>query len=174
MTGFKMELTCNLMGHIVDFAFPAGLGGASDFAIHQSRVQRGEKVFLPWESQIGDGAYFGATGLIAEFPESFNWQTVNGRVIKVPLTATQKAARAPIRRERQKIEHIVKMVRGKHNALRLPWDGKTSTLIALVHVTVHMTNIKIKMCGVNGTAANGNSRYSSVIGPWPHDGRIIR
>ena len=48
--------------------------------------------------------------------------------------------------------------------------GNITTLASLMHVTVHMTNIKIKMCGINGTAANGNSRYFDVVGPWPHDG----
>ena len=52
----------------------------------------------------------------------------------------------------------------------MKWDGGISLLTDLMHVTVQLTNMKIKMCCINGTAANGNSRYSGVVGPWPHDG----
>ena len=46
-------------------------------------------------------------------------------------------------------------VKGEHShrVFQLKWDGNTTTLASLMHVTVHMTNIKIKqarkMCGVS-------------------------
>ena len=176
-TGLKLELTCSFQGHIIDFSFPCSLGGSSDFVIHESRVQSGEKNLLPWEWHLGDGAYFGAVGCIAKFPLNFNDTQVDGHgAVHVPLTEVQRAANAVISRNRQRVEHIIGLVKGEHGhrIFQLKWDGNTTTLASLMHVTVHMTNIKIKMCGVNGTAANGNSRYFDVVGPWPHDGHSTR
>ena len=129
---------------------------------------------LPWEWGIGDRAYFGAVGLLAKFPANHNDTHVYRGVgnIHVPLTAVQSKANAVITRNRQPIEHIVGLVKGEHGhrIFQLKWDGGISLFTDLMHVTVQLTNMKIKMCSINGTAANGNSRYSSVVGPWPHDG----
>ena len=122
---------------------------------------------------MGDGAYFGCVGCIAKFPLNFNDTHVPGAgMVHVPLTEVQRAANSVISRNRQRVEHIIGLVKGEHGhrVFQLKWDGNITTLASLMHVTVHMTNIKIKMCGINGTAANGNSRYFDVVGPWPHDG----
>ena len=168
-TGLKLEVTCNVMGHIVDFKFPAGLGTSPDYTIHNCRVQAGEKAFLWWEWCLADGIYFGSEHVIAKFPRNFNDITVGGRKIHIPLTRVQSAANRVISHDRQRIEHIVGLI-NRHVLFRLSWSGCHLLLARAMHVTCHMTNIKIRLMAVNATAQNGFARYADVIGPYPHDG----
>ena len=172
-TGVKLEVTSNLMGHIVDFEFPCALGGSNDHTIHNARVRSGEKRFLDWELCLGDGIYFGADHILAKFPRNYNDVKLrrggHDIVIKMPLTPEQAAAGREISHDRQRIEHTVGLL-NRHRLFRQAWSGHMGPLTWAMHVTCHLTNMKVRMLGINGTAANGYSRYSDVIGPWPHDG----
>ena len=171
-TGLKFEVTCSLKGHIVDFKFPAGTANTSDFTIHNDRVASGDLVFEPWEICLGDGAYRGARHCLARYPRNFNFIYVQRagrrRTTPVPLNPAQKATNRTISHDRQRIEHIVGLIQ-RHDLFETKFGGKLERLRDAVAVTMHMTNMKIKMCGTNSTAENLHSRYADTIGPWPHD-----
>ena len=170
-TGLKAEVTCDFRGHIVDFKFPAGTANASDFTIHNQRVADGEIVLHPWELGMGDGAYRGCTQLLAKYPENFNYaydRATRYRSIVVPLTDEQELLNAMVFNPRQRIEHTVGQV-SYHALCRTKYRGAYEPLCDAAHITMHLTNMKIRMCSVDATDANGRSRYADVCGPWRHD-----
>jgi len=169
--GLKCEVTCDFRGHIADSKFPAGTAQAPDYTIHNERVQNGEIVLLPWEYGLADGAYRGCTQLIAKYPIDFNNlynPATRSHSVYVPLTYEQELLTAMVSHDRQRIEHIVGFVT-YHDLFQKKYRGEYSQLRDAVHLTMNMTNVKIRMFAVNATDANGRSRYSDTIGPWQHD-----
>jgi len=171
-TGLKLEVSCNFMGHIVDFQFPAGLGITNDNTIWNRRLADGTKVLEPWEYGMGDGIYRGCPQMIAKYPLNFNqiYHPVLRRYIHVPLTDVQTTANETISEKRQGIEHIVYLCTSKHQLFLQAYQGEYEPLVHAVHIAVHLANVQIKMSSANGTAANGYSRYTDITGPWNHDG----
>jgi len=144
-TGLKLELTCNLMGHIVDFQFPAGLGTHNDNVIFNRRLLDGTKVFEPWELCLGDGAYRGCPHCLCKFPVNFNdiWLPAPRRWVHFPLNDVQEAANEAISEIRQRIEHIVHLASTKHRMFQLAFQGTYHNLVHAVHVSVHMAALQI-------------------------------
>ena len=171
-----MEVTCNLMGHIVDFQFPAGLGITNDDVIFKRRLRDGTKNYLPYEICIGDGAYRGCEHCLVKFPENYNqlWLPgaggVRGKFIFFPLSPVQKRANKAISEVRQRVEHMMFLCLSKHKLFRLAYVGDYGPLVSAVHVACQFANLQIKLASANATPANGFSRYRDTIGPWRHDG----
>lgn len=171
-TALKLEITCSLMGHIIDFKFPAGLGTQPDNTIHNQRIRSGEKQYLPWELSIGDGAYRQCPHIIAKYPENVNYlydPATGKRDVKVRHHPYQRAHNQRVDKNRQRIEHIVGLVNVKHRLFTIKYQGEWRPLINAVHVVCQLTQLQILRSCKNGTAANGFSRYNDTIGPWRHD-----
>jgi hypothetical protein len=171
-TCLKLEVTCSLMGHIVDYKFPAGLGTTPDSTIHNRRVRTGEKQYLPWELTLGDGAYRQCPHILAKYPSNTNYlydPRSGKRDVVVALFPYQQAHNQRLNHDRQRIEHIVGLINKKHKLLTLKWQGEYTPLIDAVNVVCELTQLQIMRASKNGSQHNGFSRYTDNIGPWAHD-----
>jgi hypothetical protein len=172
MTCLKLEVTCSMMGHIVDFKFPAGLGTVNDNQIHNRRVAAGEKQYLPWEFSLGDGAYRQCPHILAKYPANTNYlydPHTGKRDVEIPLHPFQQIHNERLNHDRQRIEHIVGLINKKHKLFQCKWQGEYGPLIDMVNVVCQLTQLQIARASKNGTVRNGFSRYNDVIGPWRHD-----
>ena len=115
-----------MMGHIVDFKFPAGLGTVNDNQIHNRRVAAGEKQYLPWEFSLGDGAYRQCPHILAKYPANTNYlydPHTGKRDVEIPLHPFQQIHNERLNHDRQRIEHIVGLINKKHKLFQCKWQG---------------------------------------------------
>ena len=170
-TGLKLEVKCSLMGHIVDYKFPASVGTINDNVIHNQRVASGDLVLRDWEVGLADGAYRGCDHILTKFRRDHNrlWDPHRRSWVHIPHTPAQVKANEMISHDRQRVEHIVKLCTAHDLFKARNWQGEYDPLVNAVNVTVEMTQMQIFHSTRNGNQQNGNSRYADVIGPWPHN-----
>ena len=103
--------------------------------------------FLPWEWGIGDGAFESAWHILVKYQKPQNGV----------LTKEMVEFNAKFNYWRLRVEHITGVVK-RHAVLEGVFRGSYALLQCVVDLTVHLTNIKLKLA---------LPRYETV-GPWGH------
>ena len=127
----------------------------------------GGKQYLPWELTLGDGAYRQCSHVLAKYPANTNYlydPRSRKRDIVIALHPFQQAHNGRLNHNRQRIEHIVGLINKKRKPLTGKWQGEWAPLIDAVNVVCQLTQLQILRASKNGTAANGYSRYTGLIG----------
>lgn len=104
--------------------------------------------FEPWEWGIGDGAFIGNPNILVAF------QNQEGK----QLNDDQLHFNGWFNYWRGRVEHIIGEVKN-HDMLSGVFRGSFVLLHAATRLTVHLTNVKIKL---------NPPRYETV-GPWRHE-----
>ena len=139
---FKIMIGITFEGIIVHYT-GLHVGAMNDQLIYDQNPP----ALLPWEWGMGDGAFESSWHILVKF------QKPVGGVLNREMVQFN----AEFNYWRLRVEHIIGVVK-RHDALDGVWRGSYALLQCVVDLTVHLTNIKLKL---------SLPRYENV-GPWGH------